>query len=663
MPRVMPPPQSITAVLPAALAELLRTDLPPAQFAEQWLARVVSAAAGRGGCLHRPTSGGVLACVASVGTIQAKNDKATSSDDSDSQLLLETYSTGRSKILAGLNDANLSTATASDPYVFAPLLLDGEIRGVIELRMPADSPAAQHREAIQAVALACGYFAEYERRQRQRALNTRQSLMDEVERFTRSVHEKLSVRHTAYVAANDGRRLVGSDRLTVLLRRGKRYDVLAVSGVDAVENRSQVAKLLGRLAGLVAATGEPLHYDGRSDELPPQLRDAVNAYVDETHVRSVSVMPLLPPVDEPKQKKRPQPLGAIVIEQIEDVAPAEGREQRAQFVAQHTTAALTKALEHEAIPLLPLWRGIAGVASLFAPGSRAKTWAVITLLAAAAAALKFIPADFALHARGVLQPIDRQHVFAPFDGTVKAIHVGHGDHVTAGQLLIELRNTDLDVSLADVTGQRTAAYEQLLAVERSLYEDSSRIGVEERHRLAGQRSELKQKLVSLDEQLRLLRRKRDALRIVSPITGEVTTWDVEALLRDRPIRQGQILLDVADVAGPWELELQVPEDGIGQLLNAQETDKSPLRVSYRLASEPRTDRAAEIREVHYAAEIRGEEGNTVLAKATLTGDDLPSLRPGAEATAKVYCGQRALGYVWLHDAVDFVRTKILFRLY
>ena len=35
---------------------------------------------------------------------------------------------------------------------------------------------------------------------------------------------------------------------------------------------------------------------------------------------------------------------------------------------------------------------------------------------------------------------------------------------------------------------------------------------------------------------------------------------------------------------------------------------------------------------------------------------------GAGATAKIHCGKRSIGYVWLHDLVDFVRAKILFRL-
>ncbi len=491
----------------------------------------------------------------------------------------------------------------------------------------------------------------------------RAALVDEVERFTHAVHETLSVRRTAYAVVNDGRRLIGCDRLTLLGGRGRRYDIVATSGLEVVETRSQSAKLLSRLAAVVAETGEPAWQLDRNDELPPQIRAALGSYVDEAHVRGVAVLPILAKPDARHPHRKPQRLGVLILEQIEDVTPAPGRVERAELVAAHTAAALQNALQHESIPLLPLWRLAAQARNLAAPGTRRKTIAVAATLIAALLALKFVPADFALSAPGTLQPVTRQHVFAPLDGTVHTIHVKHGRRVEAGDLLLELRNTDLDVALADVVGQRTAAGEQLLSVERALFDDSTKLGGEERHRLAAQRSELKQQLVSLDEQLRLLRRKREQLRITSPITGEVTTWNVEQLLQSRPVRQGQVLLDVAAIDGPWELELQVPENGIGHVLRAQREAGEALRVHYRLAADPDFDRAAAVSEVHYSAEVRGDEGNTVLVRAELASSDLPPLRPGAEAAAKVYCGRRALGYVWLHDAVDFVRTKVLFRLY
>jgi multidrug efflux pump subunit AcrA (membrane-fusion protein) len=661
------PPRPIAAPFPAleqALGKLLAGDTTPESFAEQWLRALVNEVQATAGRLRRPAADGTLGIVAAIAWPQPPETAAPEQGSGPSayeRFVAEVYATGRSKIIPA--GASVVAVAPADQIVIAPLVLEDQLRGTIELLLPGEAPPDHSRRALEAIALAAAAYAHYERRRRERTLAARQQLIDDVERFTRAVHERLELQHTAYVTANDGRRLIGCDRLTVLLRRGTRYEVTAASGVDSVENRSQAAKLLGRLAATVAAAVEPCWFTGATEALAPQLRDALNDYVEATHVKQVAVVPLLPASEANGKRNRSRPLGALVVEQIEDVSPAAGREERAALVALHVTIALGKAAEHEAIPLLPLWRAVGRLPQLFAPGTRAKTAAIVLALALVAAALKFIRVDFALTAKGTLQPSQRQHVFAPLDATVRAIHVRHGDRVQAGQLLIELRNTELDVTLADVTGQHTAAQEQLLATERALYEDSTKIAAPERHRLAGERSEIKQRLAALDEQLRILRRKREQLRVTSPIAGEVTTWNVDQLLRDRPIRQGQVLLDVADIGGPWELELQVPEDGIGLLLAAQEERGPTLPVVYRLAAEPRTDRTAELAEVQYAAEVRGEEGNTVLARAALIGEPLPPLRPGAEATAKVYCVKRALGYVWLHDAVDFVRTKVWFRMY
>jgi hypothetical protein len=84
-------------------------------------------------------------------------------------------------------------------------------------------------------------------------------------------------------------------------------------------------------------------------------------------------------------------------------------------------------------------------------------------------------------------------------------------------------------------------------------------------------------------------------------------------------------------------------------------------VEYILASEPGTTRTGEVREIHYSAEVRGEEGNTVLIKADIKQDEVPKWRPGTTVSAKVHCGSRALGYVWFHDVLAFIQSRILFR--
>ena len=72
-----------------------------------------------------------------------------------------------------------------------------------------------------------------------------------------------------------------------------------------------------------------------------------------------------------------------------------------------------------------------------------------------------------------------------------------------------------------------------------------------------------------------------------------------------------------------------------------------------------------LKEVHRAAEVRGEAGNTVLVRVAIDKNDVPAAdrRQGAGATAQVYCGRAAIGYVWFHDLVSFVQQKILFRFF
>lgn len=665
------PADTKTAARLAALKKLSLEAASAEQFYGGWLEQVVALCTACGGRLRRPAADGSLAIVAELRFVSEVQNAAAIQVAKQPQasryekLVFGTFVAGTPRAVPPrieLRDEADANPTAG-ALVLAPLIGDDESRGVVELvlpQLPADDVLPRLLGLIKAAASVLGQF---ERRRREAALAARSTLVDEIERFTRSVHEDLSLRSTAYAVVNDSRRLIGCDRLSVLVRRGRRFELLAASGLEVVESRSQAAKLMSRMTSVVAEVGEPVWQLDRNDELSPQIREAIGGYVDEAHIRGVAVLPLLEKPDPRQPQRRPRVLGALVVEQIEDVSPVPGRVERAELVAQHAAGALANALEYQSIPLLPLWRKVAKLRNLFAPGTRRKTMAYAGLVVATLLTLKFVPADLALSAKGTLQPAERRHVFAPLDGTVHTIHVRHGQRVAAGQLLVELRNTDLDVALADAVGQHTAAGEQLLAVERALYEDSTKLLSQERHRLAGQRSELKQKLASLDEQIRLLRRKRELLKITSPIAGEVTTWNVEQLLQSRPVRQGQVLVDVAAVDGAWELELQVPENDIGHLLRAQQQHGPALEVRYRLAADPDHGRTATVSEVHYAAEVRGEEGNTVLVRTTLGDANLPPLRPGAEASAKVYAGRRALGYVLLHDAVDFIRTKVLFRLY
>src|SRR5262249_33520212 len=158
----------------------------------------------------------------------------------------------------------------------------------------------------------------------------------------------------------------------------------------------------------------------------------------------------------------------------------------------------------------------------------------------------------------------------------------------------------------------------------------------EESRLASEESQLKEKRLSLQAQLEILKAKSDRLKITSPIDGQITTWDVENLLDGRTVQPGNVLLSVSDPSGDWELEVLMPEDNMSYVARAQkDLGKQDLDVTYHLANAPSEWHEGKITETHLAAEVRGEEGNTVMIHVAIDKHDLGELSQGAGVSAKV----------------------------
>lgn len=62
-------------------------------------------------------------------------------------------------------------------------------------------------------------------------------------------------------------------------------------------------------------------------------------------------------------------------------------------------------------------------------------------------------------------------------------------------------------------------------------------------------------------------------------------------------------------------------------LPSREPEEDHLRVSYILATEPGKTRYGTVKEIETSADVRGDEGNTVLIKVAINKEDLPDLRP------------------------------------
>jgi len=581
-------------------------------------------------------------------------------------------------------------AMASNPtdllVVAAPLERGGTRVGLLEVfHHPHQSDVEQgYLRFLDTVAeVAGGYLT----RRQVKSLDAQQSALAQVDRFSRAVHESLDPVATAFVLANEARRIIGCDRVSVLVRRGRRRLRLeAVSGQESVERRATAVQAIETLAGVVAKARDPLWHPDSSQELPPQIEEELEHYIDESHATALAIIPLEKPRPTPVVKPggvdavavaraestprtAPEPIGALVAEWFSSSTFDDGKRARVDLVAEHGRVALSNALSHTGLPLF-------GLIDLLGK-SRVLTTArnlPRTILAAVAAlagilALVFIPAELRLEGKGTLEPVHRRDVFAGIDGVIDRLEPGaeHGTEVKEGQLLAMLRNTDLEVALTDVLGRKASSEEQLVSTRRALLEDK-KISADEKTRLSGRAAQLQREIESLEQQRRLYDTKKRDLEVRSPIDGVIVTWQVRDRLMLRPVEKGQSLLSVADKTGPWELEVHMPDDRLGHVNRAAAEARAAGRelvVDYILATDPGTRHRGTVKEIHEQAEVRGEQGNTVLVRVTIDPGrhEKEELGAGASVTARIACGRRSLGYVWLHDVLAFIQSQILFRIW
>lgn len=116
------------------------------------------------------------------------------------------------------------------------------------------------------------------------------------------------------------------------------------------------------------------------------------------------------------------------------------------------------------------------------------------------------------------------------------------------------------------------------------------------------------------------------------------------------------MLSVANVDGPWDLELHVPDDRAGYLLAARDELGPELNVKFMLAADPNRTVPGKLADFALSTELDGEQKSTVAATVNFDRNDVAGLRPGATAVAKIYCGKRSLGFVWFHDLYDYLRS-------
>lgn len=657
------------------IVQLSKSDLGPEEYYPAVLQRIVQALAAVGGAVWVADESRHLRLIYQ----QSLSDTLLDVNSEDAQKhirLLEYVAQSRQPQLvppmSGLSDDRAGGNPTRHLLVLAPMQNDSDVEGIIEIFQRPDSQPATQRGYLKFVLQMCEQIAEWLKTRKLRHFSDRHSLWANADQFSRLVHDSLDLRETAYTVVNEGRRLIGCDRVSLALMRGQKCVVEAISGQDSIDQRSNIVTALSTLSSRVVAAAEPLYYNGNTADLPPQLEEAVHGYVDESYAKAVAVLPLRKPGDLPKiadehaardQRSSREIIGALVIEQIDNDLPREVLAPKIDLVYEHAARALSNSMDYNNLFLMPVWRALGKASWVVKSRTLPKTLTIAGSVLAVIIALCIVPYRFDLTARGSLQPVNRRDIFVPTTGRVVDVHVTDGKEVKEGDLLLEMANEDLEGEFKKLLGQIAEAQDQKRAVDHARLQAS--LTAADKSRFDGDSKRLASRLANLTQQLELLHKKRDGLKIRSPINGRVVlSWEVEKSLRGRPVETGALLMSVADTSGEWELELLMPERRIGHVHNAQDRLQEDLTVRYILATDPGTPRFGSVRDIHDTTEMHDQEGHAVRVRVQLDQKDIPSdPRPGASATAEVRCGWRPIGYVYLHEFMEWVQSKVFFTFF
>src|SRR4051794_5444719 len=364
--------------LVAEIADLAESDIQPPEFYVEFLNRAVAAVAASGGAFWLLDGRGSLKLQHQLEfRLTGLLDGRVRTQPHDALLGVMLQASQPQIIPPGAAVEGMPNAGNPTQFalIIAPLMVDKQVVGLVEILMDPTRRAATQKSTLRFVSDLCDLAGQYLKNRQMRQMMSQQKLWGQLENFTHAIHNSLDLRETAYAVANDGKRLIGCDRLSVAMRIGGRMTIESVSGQEVVEQRANLIREMTKLCKVVAASGEDLVYTGTTEGFPPEIRDALEIYVDESGSKAVIVTLLHKPEGEPNKDK--EVFGCVVAEQIGDEMAPTDAQARTEVVAKHASTALWNARETDKIFLLPVLKAVGSPWRFFRGRTLAKIVAVV----------------------------------------------------------------------------------------------------------------------------------------------------------------------------------------------------------------------------------------------------------------------------------------------
>lgn len=646
--------------LVSEIAELARSGCSATDFYEGFLNRTIAALASAGGAIWMDESGsGQLSLCYQVNldaTDLAHDDHA---QQRHGLLLNKLWQAGEPALVpanSGLPDSDDGGNPTGNLLIVGPLKISDQTVGLVEIFQRTGAGPATQRGYVRFVTQMCELASNFLQHRKLESFEEQRNLWQQLDLFVTAIHQSLDPQQVAYIIANEGRRIIDSDRVSVALKSGGGCRIHSVSGLDSIERRSEQIKKLQILTAAVLKSNAPLWYNGNDDDLPPQIESRLHNYVDKSHSKMLAIIPLVnTPISTANESSHQikYTVGALIVEQLKDSEISESLKKRSEVVASHSQIALANATEHHGLFLMPLWRSLGRMTRPLQGSRLPRTMIALALLAAVIAFFAWFPYPFTLSSNGQLQPIIQKEVFVKVDGVLKEVYVSD-ESLTAVQKdapLAKMTNNELMVQIENLEGQIAQTKEQ---IRKFNFSQSKQLSNLDMIMLDGELLNAEVKLQSLQNELKIKQKQASELQILSPADGVVVNWQIRQHLLMRPVKRGQNLMTVVDPSGGWQVELDVPERRIGHLLDRIKDSGEPVQVEFTLVSHPGSQIQGTLEKIDATLDVYSDDGNCAKAIVRFDNSQIAPelLKSGTRIKARLLCGTRSIGYVWFHELFE-----------
>lgn len=645
-------PRGVSSEFLRALFRASRPDVPLAQFCSAFLNSLSQSLHATSTCIWR-IQGDKFQVIAHRDLDQVELTPGTDPWAAHQQLLAGVVAARkRARIQAGRVTRLGKNPLNLDLYC-VPIRAANGTQFVIEAFVSDLSGSSSSR--VSRLSLLCEFFQLYIQSQELRLRADHAEAESSIRRFVTRLNSGVTSRELAVVAVNEGRQVIGCERVSLGWFKGRRPQILSVSGHDSIDPRSNVIRALCNLTKAAKKTKTALKtsfptVEGE-DALPaPQSTDptrkayqlAINSYPTTERPRHLLVIPMGDPKD---------PCGALIVEQFECAEFSNLTVQRAALVAEQIYPSLQRMELLESAPVLS-WLSRRAPVRWYR-----RLWKPL-LLAAALGTLGWaamLPMDLRLPADGELLAETRHAVFAPESGVINEVFVDHGSKVSKGDPLLTINNLELTAQHRELTGQLVQQRERQHSLEAR--RSGTRLTERDQIELQSNLVEAASAAEHTERQLKLLQQRLDHLKVVAPADGIVSSWNVKQILLNRTVQPGDALVQEIDPKGQWLIELQIPEDRVGYVSRriSDLPKGESLKVEFVLATEPEHRYSGTVRNVSERTELTAD-GHIVRAVVDLDSAKLPPLRDGAEVKARLNCGTSRAGFVWLRELIEVIQT-------